>query len=121
MNDSEFSITKTIKNIVQTEFKKQKPSSFFIGTVESVKPLKVRKDQKLVITERFLLLTDAVKNIEQEVEIEWTTETNDNHIHTVKGKKIIKLNNELKTGEKVLVLQNNGGQEFIILERVSNT
>lgn len=44
--------------------------------------------------------------------------SNVNHHHTLKGKKSLKIYNALKVGEKVILTQVQGGQEFIINDKV---
>lgn len=101
----EYSWVKTLKKIIKAELKKAKPCSFFVGKVESVKPLQIRKNQKMVIEEPFLTLTEQVKDIKKEIQINGE-------------KKTITIKNSLKKGDTVLILQNQGGQEFAILAKV---
>ncbi|MBS4931118.1 MAG: DUF2577 domain-containing protein [Clostridiales bacterium] len=88
MSDKDYSWKATITAIVKDVITRSKPTSFFLATVESVSPLKIRRDQKFTLDSSNLLITEAVK--------------------------------DLNVGDKVIVLQNNGGQEFVILERVSS-
>lgn len=88
MNDKDYSWKATITAIVKDVITRSKPTSFFLATVESVSPLKIRRDQKFTLDSSNLLITEAVK--------------------------------DLNVGDKVIVLQNNGGQEFVILERMSS-
>lgn len=88
MSDKDYSWKATITAIVKDVITRSKPTSFFLATVESVSPLKIRRDQKFTLDSSNLLITEAVK--------------------------------DLNVGDKVLVLQNNGGQEFVVIERVSS-
>lgn len=88
MSDKDYSWKATITAIVKDVITRSKPTSFFLATVESVSPLKIRRDQKFILDSSNLLITEAVK--------------------------------DLNVGDKVIVLQNNGGQEFVILERMSS-
>ena len=104
----EFSWYGTITGIVKDVIKGSKLTSFFIGTVENTSPLKIKRDEKFILDESNLTLTNAVRDYKAEVTIDGQ-------------KREMTIHNALKMGEKVLVLQNNGGQEFVILERVSDT
>lgn len=116
----EYSWRETIAQITKDVINRSKPTTFFIATVESTSPLKIKRDEKFILKEENILLTDAVKDVEKEVEIEWETENSSTHSHKINGKKKIVIKNGLKKGDTVLVLQNNGGQEFVILERVNS-
>lgn len=83
-----------------------KPFALALGKVTSVSPLKVRIDQKLELTSAQLMLTNAVR--EHTVEI--TPEGGERKRYT--------LHYGLKNGEQLLLLRCNGGQKFIILDRV---
>lgn len=120
MLSKEFSWYDTIKNIVKDVIKGSKFTSFFIGTVESTNPIKIKRDEKFILEESDLKFTNAVKEIELEIEVmDWETERELEHTHKIKSKRKVKINNALKKGEQVLVLQNQGGKEFIVLERVN--
>lgn len=107
MLSKDYSWKDLITQIVKDVIKRSKPTGFFLATVESISPLKIRRDQKFVLDSSVLLITDSVKDTEKEI--------------TINGQKqAATIHNSLKVGDKVLVLQNNGGQEFVILERVSS-
>lgn len=101
----DYSWDKTLKKIIREEGKRTKPCSFFIGKVESVNPLRIRKNQKMVIEESFLTLTEQVKDVKKEIQRNGEKET-------------ITIKNALKKGDTVLILQNQGGQEYAVLAKV---
>lgn len=78
-----------------------KPFSFTYGTVTKTSPLTISIDQKLELKPAQLLLTNAVR--------EYAAETS-------AGKIILKMG--LKLGEKVLLLRIQGGQSYIVLDRL---
>ena len=126
------------------------PFSFCMGKVQSTSPLKIKVDQKLILGEKQLILTNAVRDyyvklttvgeeLNQEDKTEHYTEkekrltTNpvygvsgapdDNeafaeHRHKYKGDKWWKVNLGLQVGESVLLFRIDGGQKYIILDRV---
>lgn len=119
-----------------------KPFSFSLGMVIAQKPLKVQIDQKLTLGEKQLLLTNSVRDFyvklttcgESEGEPDGTahrTEKSvrpptaaedygafDSHDHEYKGDKWFKANLSLKVGETVLLIRLDGGQKYIILDRL---
>lgn len=119
-----------------------KPFSFSLGLVLSANPLKVQIDQKLTLGENQLLLTNNVRDYyvklttcgESKGQADGTAHKTektvrpptapedygafDNHDHEYKGDKWFKVNLALKTGETVLLIRLDGGQKYIILDRL---
>ena len=96
-----------------------KPFSFLLGKVTSTSPLKIYVDQKFEVTSAQLILTNAVRNYTVEMTVDHQTETAEGHTHAYKGTKSYKVNLALKVGEQVLLLRVDGGQKFIVLDRVT--
>ena len=104
-----------------------KPFSFTLGQVKSVSPLKIQVDQKLELTAAQLILTNAVRDYTVSMTIDHTTEEVvkepepppiTEHTHYYKGTKKFRVHLALKAGETVLLLRADGGQKYIVLDRV---
>lgn len=105
-----------------------KPVKVMFGEVKTINPLQIMVEQKLPLTEEFLILTEAVKDHEHEITvIDWQTENASGgggdsayaaHAHQIVGRKRIILHNALQVGEKVMLLAMQGGQKFIVVDRV---
>jgi len=104
-----------------------KPAALVFGKVTSTSPLKIQVDQKLELAPWQLILTNAVRDYTVQMTVDHNTEKTSggsgtsvfaSHSHAYKGKKIYRVHNALKTGEKVIMLRVDGGQRFIILDRV---
>lgn len=112
----------TIKEVVEQKMEASDLCTFLFGTVESAAPLQigVDSDKKLSLTSEFLTLTRNVTDHEIEIEIEpaWNTETADAHTHQIKGKKKLKVLNALKQGEKVVLIRQQGGQKYLVVDRI---
>lgn len=105
-----------------------KPAAFCYGTVTGVGPLQIMADQKLPLEEMQLELTSAVQDIWLDVEISTHTENESGgggwaefaaHKHAIKGRKKLRVYNGLQVGERVLMLRFQGGQKYLVLDRVS--
>lgn len=105
-----------------------KPAAFCYGTVTGVEPLQIMADQKLPLEEMQLELTSAVRDIWLDVEISTHTENKSGgggyaefaaHKHAIKGRKKLRVYNGLQIGERVLMLRFQGGQKYLVLDRVS--
>lgn len=117
----------TVKSIALSAVRATKPMEVIYGTVKQINPLKVELNQKLILEEDDLILTDNVTDFETEITtLEWFTENKgggsgdaafESHKHELKGKKKIIVHNSLKAGEKVILLRVQGGQQFVVLNR----
>lgn len=99
------------------------PMGLKLGEVVSVSPLKIRIGQKITLPETQLLLTNAVRDYKVYETVEHTTEFASGtgvsaHRHDYKGRKQFTVHLALKVGEKVVLLRCDGGQKFIVLDRV---
>ena len=105
-----------------------KPVKVMFGEVTAINPLQIMVEQKLPLTEEFLILTEAVKDHEHEITLlDWQTENASGgsgdsayaaHAHQIVGRKRIVIHNALQVKEKVLLLAMQGGQKFIVVDRV---
>ncbi len=90
------------------------------GTVESVTPLKIRVDQKLLLEQEQLKLTRAVKDYEVEMTVDHTTEPTtctSSHSHEYKGRKKFLIHNGLVIGDKVTMIRAHGGQQYLVIDK----
>lgn len=96
------------------------PVTVCFGKVVNKSPLQVHVDQKITLGSAQLVLTRNVTDYETEVTMNWTTEKSvePEHNHEVKGKKKIKIHNSLKVGDEVVLLRQQGGQKYIIMDKV---
>lgn len=116
------SLDETIKQIVGNYIAAQDLTTFLYGTVTRGAPLEIQidADKKLTLGMDFLVLTSAVRDIDLDVEIEWETETGgktEPHKHEIKKEKKMKIKNALKTGEKVILIRQQGGQKYLVVDR----
>lgn len=140
-------LLKIIKTAAATAVQSEKPAELCFGTVTAVNPLKITVEQKLTLGENQLILTKAVTDHQVDIEVSHYT-VNDafmngkhthaifdtytgggscdtgnldtTHKHAYKGRKKITIYNGLLVGEKVLLLRVQGGQRFVVLDRVCN-
>ena len=120
-NMSDATLIESIKTIVGEYIDATDQCTFLYGTVMSASPLSIYINEKLTIAEDFLVKTRNVTDYELEIDIEdkntWKTETADAHTHEIKGKKKLKVLNALKQGEKVVLIRQQGGQKYLVLDR----
>ncbi|KAB1436585.1 DUF2577 domain-containing protein [Candidatus Galacturonibacter soehngenii] len=116
-------LNESIKKVALAAVNEGEPATFCFGTVTSASPLKiqVQDDQKLLLTKEFLVLTKNVIDYDTEVQITWETELEngpDSHKHEIKGKKKVKILNALKQNDKVVMIKQQGGQKYLVIDKI---
>lgn len=115
-----------IQGIVLGILNAQKLSTVVYGTVESISPLKVQVDQKLLLEQDQLKLTRAVMDYEVEMTVDHVTENRTggsgeaafaSHNHDYKGRKKFLVHNGLVIGDKVTMIRAHGGQQYLIIDK----
>lgn len=99
-------LVKLIKKAAVEAVDASDPTTIRYGEVISTNPLQIRIDQKLILGTAQLKLTRNVTDYETEMSV------NDG------AKQIYKVFNALKKGEKVLLIRMQGGQQYIVVDRV---
>lgn len=122
-------LLQTLQSLIDQSMQAGKLSDYILGVVETVGPLSIRIEQKEIVTEEFLILPDAVRDHDVDIEVSHVTENRAggggyaefaSHNHDYTGRKRIRVYNGLHAGEQVILLRQAGGQEFVVLSRVFN-
>lgn len=127
MSLSANTLIKAVKKAALDAVQAQKPMAHCLGEVISINPLKISIDQKMTLTTAQLMLTNAVRDFAVDMTVSHNTEYTSggsgdgafaSHRHAYAGRKKFTVHLGLKVGEKVLLLRCDGGQKFIVLDRV---
>jgi hypothetical protein len=120
-------LIKLIKRIAVEAVEASKPTNVVFGQVTSASPLKITIEQKITLSSQQLILTRNVTDHEIEMTLDHETDYKSggsgdssfaSHNHAVTGKKTMTLHNALKKGEKVALLRTQGGQQYVVIDRV---
>lgn len=138
-------LVQTIKKASLDAIEASKPVNVYFGKVRTVTPLTVDVEQKMVLGESQLILTRNVTDYETMVTIEWDSEEEGNadsrnipgqpdndgepsdgsmeepsgrHVHKITGQKKITIQNGLGVGDEVILVRQQKGQKFIVLDRI---
>lgn len=129
-------LNELIKQISLQAVESTDPSGVYFGTVISSSPLKINIEQKMTLTEAQLVLSTLVQDFNVSMTVNHSTDehththtisdtytgggsaSDETHKHTYTGKKSFKVHLGLSPGEKVMLLRVQGGQKFIVLDRV---
>lgn len=121
-------INDAIKQLVMQTLQNTELSDVVSGEVINDNPLQIKIDSKIILTDEFLVLTNNVRDYETTVdyievtesEEETDTEETDKEETPEPALKTAKctIHNALKVGDNVLMLQQSGGQMFIVLDKI---
>ncbi|MCI8517158.1 MAG: DUF2577 domain-containing protein [Hungatella sp.] len=104
-----------------------RPVRLCFGEVISEEPLKINVEQKMILGEAQLLLSRNVTDYVISAEVDWETgeqgggagETAcERHSHRISGQKQIMIHNALKPGDEVILIRQQEGQKFLVLDRM---
>lgn len=121
--------SKSVENIRRAALsavEQSKPAGIYFGTVTSISPLQVNIEQKLTLEAPQLILSSLVQNFTVEMTVDHMTEeaggdeesTLVPHKHNYVGTKQFQVLLGLKKGEKVMLMRMQGGQKYVIMDRV---
>ena len=122
-------LERALKQMINNAVEYNKPSEIYAGKVESTSPLTIRLDVNVpALEEDELILTHLAKDYEVDITVGHSTEetevvegaVTDINKHEYKGRKKITIHNGLKIGEGVLLIRQQGGQKFIVLDRIDD-
>lgn len=128
-------LVRAVKKAAVEAVRAENPMGVCHGTVTGLSPLEITTDQKLILGEKQLILTNAVRDYTVEMTVDHVTEVISHghsvtdtytgggtaqpvdHSHPYKGRKSFRVHLGLKMGEKVILLRCDGGQQFVVLDR----
>lgn len=121
-------LSNIIKNLSVAAVDSSNPVQITTGLVTSINPLVITPDQMMPLPAEAFILTRSVIDHEISVTVNWHTESKgsggnsydafSSHSHSISGTKTIKINNGLKIGDIVILLRQQGGQKFVVLDKV---
>lgn len=124
-------LVETLKRAAVEAMEAKKPVNVYFGEVVSAAPLKINVEQKMVLGKKQLILSRNVTNFKTSItggnikNYYYTGSTTDSgtapvspsHVHAV-GKIEITVHNGLVVGDEVILIRQQEGQKFIVLDRI---
>lgn len=120
-------LIKTFKQICKDTVAASAPVAVCFGVVTNVEPLTILVDQKLPLTSMQLILTRNVTDFYTDETVNHMTENRaggsgdaayESHNHDYVGRKQFLIHHNLVVGDKVVLLREQGGQRYVVLDRV---
>lgn len=94
-----------LRGIMMQSVEAGRPCDLLVGTVTGVSPVAVRIDQKLTVAGNPLIIPRSLTDHKVVMELPEA------------GSVEVTVRNALKTGERVLMLQKRGAQQYLVLDR----
>ncbi|MDR1754601.1 MAG: DUF2577 domain-containing protein [Eubacterium sp.] len=113
-----------IKRCAVESVEARDPMQIMVGKVISIDPLKIFLDQRVILSEKFLIIPPTLTDYTIEAEVDHLTEnafdgdSEKEHNHKYSGKKEFKILNKLEVDDRVLVLREQGGQKFYVINKL---
>lgn len=122
-------LVEAMKRAAKDEREASKPVNVYFGEVVSKSPLKINVEQKMVLGENQLILARNVTDYMTTVTVQWTTEkgvllpdgkvtADPLHNHGIVGTKNFLMHNALEVGDEVIIIRQQEGQKFIVVDRI---
>ena len=122
-------LVEAMKRAARDEREASKPVNVYFGEVVSKSPLRINVEQKMVLGEQQLVLARNVTDYMTTVTVKWITGTGvlpsnggtavpPPHVHGVAGTQSLTVHNALEVGDEVILIRQQGGQKFIVVDRI---
>lgn len=100
---------KVMKRAAIEAIEASKPVQLCFGKVISSNPLQISTEQKLILTKKQLVLSRNVTEFKEKFTIEG------------QSKREITFHNQLQVNDKVILLREQGGQRYVVIDRTEAT
>lgn len=108
-------LSDTIKRLGAGAVNNSNPVAVMFGTVTKSSPLEVNVDQRFTLDEDFLIVTECMTRYE--VDLKHKHETSGEDTQEALLDKIV-IREGLKVGDAVLLLRMQGGQKYVVCDKV---
>jgi len=141
---NEIDLVKAIHRAANNASDASKPVKVEVGTVVATSPIKIQISQNITLSKMQLIVPQRLTDYEVCVTVEWETEEetashthsvfgedesgsaidlesgeqSEPHKHEIKGRKTITIHNALAKGDSVILLRQDGGQKYVVLDKV---
>lgn len=109
------SLANVIKQISENTTGAGYPVAVMLGTVSQVEPLEILVDQRFKIDEDFLIITERVTK--QEFDLKHRHDTSGEPTKDALIERVV-VREGLNVGDGVVLLRVQGGQQFVVLDKV---
>lgn len=137
-------LVKAMKRAALEAVEASKPVNVYFGQVVSASPLQINVEQKMILGKAQLILSRNVTDFKTMVTVQWETEKEEKththkvegsdgegdsinitsktqsakHTHDIVGKKEITIHNALEVGDEVILIRQQEGQKYVVIDRI---
>jgi len=124
-------LMKTVKRAALDAVNASKPVEICFGKVTSASPLKILVEQKMTLGKEQLILTRNVTDFKTSItggniqnyyytgsNLSGSAPVSPPHVHAM-GKLQITVHNGLVVGDEVILLRQQGGQKYVVVDRIA--
>lgn len=120
-------LVRLVKKTALDAVEAKKPVNVCYGKVTSISPLKILVDQKLTLESAQLVLARNVTDFKTNITVNWTSDNKSggsgeaafaSHNHGITGRKEITVHNGLGVGDEVILIRQQDGQKYIVVDRI---
>lgn len=110
-------LVRSIKKAAMEAVESGKPVNVMFGKVETINPLTINIEQKMILGEKQLILARNVTQFSTNVTVPWES-VSVSTTHDIVENKQMTFHWDLKVGEEVILIRQQGGQKFVVIDRV---
>lgn len=111
-------LVKAMKRAALDAMDASKPVNVYFGQVVTASPLQINVEQKMILGKAQLILSRNVTDFKTMVTVDWKTEEEENHTHAITEKKEMVIHNALTVGDEVILIRQQEGQKYIVIDRI---
>ena len=137
-------LVKAMKRAALDAMAASKPVNVYFGQVVSASPLKINVEQKMILGKAQLILSRNVTDFKTMVTVQWESEKEQQshthkvegsdsegdsinitsktqsakHTHEIVGQKEITIHNALEVGDEVILIRQQEGQKYVVIDRI---
>lgn len=120
-------LVELVKKVSVEAYEAKKPVNACYGKVTSASPLQILVEQKLLLGAEQLVLCRNVTDFTTNVTVNWASDYESggsgyaafsSHNHGITGKKSITVHNGLVVGDEVILIRQQDGQKYIVVDRI---
>jgi len=123
-------LLKIIKKAAVEAVEASNPTAILFGKVIKTSPLNIMIEQKMTLTQEFLVLTKNVSDYTVEMAVNANTDNTDlsvviegqtvslKHKHKLPSLMTVLVKNGLKVNDNVILMRIQGGQKYLVLDKI---
>ena len=115
---NEVDLLNVMKRASESARKANQPADIMFGTVVSASPIKIQVSQKLTLSSMQLVVPRSLTKYTLSMTYDFGCSETEEHTHELKGTTEVTIDNSLQTGDRVVLIKQDGGQKYFVMDKV---